>query len=348
MKAGEPLNRNNGANVPQLLHEIQELGLPTDKTVSFAEFIVGIANKNAVNEFGRRKNARGTLIWQAEFRTMNYRMTDYIEEMRNVRDNPEKSKPAFSAYKIFDHAAFPPPPKDQTTAVFDMAKMQELVSRHAEELRVKAAELHGAAQVAQVETWIRERAAAMEVENMYRRSDGTVYKKKYLEKRFTFDVMPGKPFKVITRPERVVFPDGTYPAPDPRNGPNPKKLGEMKYKDLESWDGIDTDRTLSQGDKSIPAKLARKKALGVFNQYETATGILTPEERKTTRAHLEIIRANEFSIPFHRGPRGEMSKCEYGPIKPRRISTPFLRSANESTAGKVLGNQLDMDDSFAW
>lgn len=285
---------------------------------------------------------------------MNYRMSDYHDEMRFQRVRRQTGTFLLTANKILEHPEFPPDEGDQHGRKFELGRMQELVSLRVETLRLEAADSHSAEKASQVESWARERAGSMAVDNMYRRSDSARWKSDFLLKNIDFEYGPGKAFKLVSgAPGLVIFPDGTRPQQDPDNPPDESMPNGKRYPDLENWETIDMDKTLAGGDQSVAAKEARKKALKVTAQYERGSGSNVPEAtQRNVKEHMKVMRANDWLMPFHTGPKGEIFKCDHPGLKKRRAHlssrTPRSSLINQSPVEQKLGDELEIDEPYLW
>lgn len=210
-----------------------------------AEFIVGIGTTNG--NFRRFGLEYGGSEVKKKFLTLNYKMTDLLDEMRLQRAIKGTNKFMFTAPKIIDHSNFPEADFNDGK-LFDMAKMQRLISVRAEQLRTMAKE--GSPQASLIESWVKDRANALEVENMYRNADQARWKSDWVDEELKYG--PSNSYKQIKTPRPVIFPDGTRPEKDlhPNRPPNTP--------DLEIWEEVDMDRTLVQGAQSSIAKDKRK------------------------------------------------------------------------------------------
>ncbi|KAK9444816.1 hypothetical protein VB005_01273 [Metarhizium brunneum] len=274
----------NDAFAKAFAKELEACGLPTS-AVSVAEFIVGIGTTNG--NFRRFGLEDGGSEVKKKFLTLNYKMTDLLDEMRLQRAIKGTNNFMFTASKIIDHSNFPEADFNDGK-LFDMAKMQRLISARAEQLRTMAKE--GSPQASLIESWVKDRANALEVENMYRNADQARWKSDWVDKELKL----------------VIFPDGTRPEKDlhPNRPPNTP--------DLEIWEEVDMDRTIAQGGQSSIAKDKRKAATKKAGTYGKWQGDPDPQKKKAT-IHMEIIRANSEMIPFHRNQKGEFLKCHSKP-----------------------------------
>ncbi|KAF5128720.1 hypothetical protein E5D57_009666 [Metarhizium anisopliae] len=232
-----PLYKNIHADIGQasvwaFAKELEARGLPTS-TVSVAEFFVGIGTTNG--HFRRFGLEDGGSEVKKKFLTLNYKMTDLLDEMRLQRAIKGTNNFKFAASKIIDHSNFPEVDFNDGE-LFDMAKMQRLISARAEQLWTMAKE--GSPQASLIESWVKDRANALEVENMYRNADQARWKSDWVNKELKYG--PSNSYKQIKTPRLVIFPDGTRPEKDlhPNRPPNTP--------DLEIWKEVDcyTDDTL--------------------------------------------------------------------------------------------------------
>ncbi|KAH0593045.1 hypothetical protein MHUMG1_09292 [Metarhizium humberi] len=288
----------NDASAKAFANELEARGLPTS-TISVAEFFVGIGTTNG--HFRRFGLEDGGSEVKKKFLTLNYKMTDLLDEMRLRRAIKETNSFKFAASKIIDHSNFPEA-DFKNGELFDMAKMQRLMSARAEQLRTMAKE--GSPQASLIESWVKDRANALEVENMYRNADQARYKSEWVDEELKYG--PSNSYKQIKTPRLVIFPDGTRPEKDlrPNRPPNTP--------DLEIWEEVDMDRTLAQGGQSSIAKDKRKAATKKAGTYGKWQGDPDSQKKKAT-SHMEIIRANSEMIPFHRNKKGEFLKCHSKP-----------------------------------
>ncbi|KAG8407993.1 hypothetical protein J3459_018308 [Metarhizium acridum] len=309
---GKRLGKRSSTN-DAFAKELRARRLPAS-TVSVAEFFVCIGTKHG--NFRRFGLEDGGSEVKKKFLTLNYKMTNLLDEMRLQRAVTGIITFKFTASKIINHSEFPEA-NFKDGKMFDMAKFQRLISARAEQLRTKAKE--GSPQASLIESWVKDRANALEVENMYRNADQAEWKAEWVDKELKYG--PSNLYKQIKMPRLVIFPDGTRPEKDlhPNRPPGTP--------DLEIWEEIDMDRTLAQGGQSSIAKDQRKAAAKKAGMYGKWQGDSKPRKQAAT-IHMEIIRANSEMIPFHRNQKGEFLKCH---SKPGRRSA-LLRGSRISKA----------------
>ncbi|KAK8917688.1 hypothetical protein VCV18_009008 [Metarhizium anisopliae] len=93
----------NHAFAKAFAKELEARGLPTS-AVSVAEFIVGIGTTNG--NFRRFGLEDGVSEFKKKFLTLNFKMTDLLDEMRLQRAIKGTNNFMFTASKIIDHSNF--------------------------------------------------------------------------------------------------------------------------------------------------------------------------------------------------------------------------------------------------
>lgn len=284
--------------------QLRQRGLP-DRTANIAQFIQGIGTEISLGTFGQDK---GSSVIKPQFKTMDYRMSDLLDEMRYRRHVRGIVTYLFSANKILTHHLFPDGSFNKGQK-FDMAKMQELVGARAEECRLAATEGPVADRV---ERFVEDRVAALKMENMYRNSDQARWKISW----FTDNLGYGgsSKYKIITRPAQIVFPDGSVPQADPNT--------QTAERNLETWTEIDEYATFAQGGDSAIARTARKEAKKKVGSYGKPPGASIEAIE-----HMSIIERNKLMIQFHESSKGSYFACRKKPSKRRSLVNENLMSA---------------------
>lgn len=271
-------------------------GLPAD-TCNIAQFVQGVGTGNSLGTFGQ--DFRSSVI-RSEFKTLDYHMSDLLDEMRTRRQPPFRIvEPRFSAPKILTNPLFPFNRHDEG-AIFALDKMQDLVSARAEECRLAASE---GSVSDRVERLVQERVAALQMENNYRNSDQARFKLDFYTKELGYGPVPYR-YNVITHTRQMTFPDGFVPQPDTRPPLDPTK----PWKTLETWEEIDEDATIAQGVQDPEVEQTRKRAKKTARSYGKP-----PNANPKTVKHMDIISTNERMITLHEAPKGTYFACHKKP-----------------------------------
>ncbi|KID59246.1 hypothetical protein MBR_10642, partial [Metarhizium brunneum ARSEF 3297] len=197
-------------------------------------------------------------------------MTDLLDEMRLQRAIKGTNNFKFAASKIIDHSNFP-------EADFNDGELFDPLCN-------QPFPCNSSPQASLIESWVKDRANALEVENMYRNADQVRWKSDWVDKELKYG--PSNSYKQIKTPRLVIFPNGTRPEKDlhPNRPPNTP--------DLEIWEEVDMDKTLAQGGQSSIVKDKTKAATKKAGTYGKWQG--DPDPQKKATIHMETIRANRI------------------------------------------------------